>query len=1277
MKKFKKMTALVLTLAMLISMVTVSTAMAEETEADSTTEVLFKDDFSTWGFEDEDGELFEEDMDLKNDELGTKLKVGITDGNTVEYAYDSVTEKWGLKLRVKKTGSGYIDFNYLFDKNYTDGEYTVKVDQRIEYHSVAHNRWPALLKDCNSGGESYSQSVVYSDGYCWYNNIGGSRWIGGNTRSNIQLIGKVTPKVSYQYMTSDGGNSGIKETTTGTLGGVLLRMTGANSVNGGNREFPGTPTADDEENSKNKDGIAWIYGVSLEKTKRLVLSEQTIKNGDVSVKITKPVKLTFSAPVSDDFADSITLKKGIEELVQDMEYKIERSTDKKTLTISPINAWDYESTYTLTVGNIKSANGYLPYEGLTVRFSTEKENQYLIYDDFSTLGLNVGQTWTDTGSGTTVKLSNEALGTNLNIGIVNGSVEYAYDEKEEKYGLKLRTSKTNGWLDFNYMFDKNYSNGEFTVSVDSKIENHSAGHNRWPALLADYKNGGEAYNRAIVYSDAGAWIDNIGEDRWLGGVPRGTNLKMIGKATPGVEVSYATSLGGQSKTVGISAETLGGVDMRMQGGEYNSGAQLYPGTQTDEDTVNNPNNDGIAWIYGVTLEQTCLEVASTSFENSVVDFDPSNTLTLTFNKELDPSTVNLENIQLWKNDNQIDNYEATINISADGKTVSILPVMGLEYSTTYTIKVSKAVKAKDSVIGDLRSQKTYSVRTIEYEDTVNPDIKWSTIPDGSVNIDPETEYVILRTDVLLDSDTVNKTNVKLYENDTAVDNYTVAKSGNEGIKISFTDGLNKGSKYKIAVSGLKSGGENRLEMTSDYSMTFTVREDIFAKNIISKISPDGTKSVITAELHNETAESVKYQVIGALKTADDKVLDVVVGSSGTVAANQACDISVEASINENAKLYDLYIWDGVGSMKPLAKKAELTPVSVRTYGYDNYADSSKNLTATFIGGSITQQGQYTTPLKSALSTWLKENNSERKITFTGEADNGIGGTGSSLGLYRLEKDVISAKPDIVFIEFAVNDAGDSNTAKTTEGMIRKLMKLDHQPMVIFLDLTTSNYGSENSVAAWEPLMEAYGIGYVNIAPYIKENEASETNPTGKYIWKSDNTYPNATVLTGDGTHPGSEGGKIYSDYIMEQFKESPSSYFKKMNYVASPVTENEYRSATMVSWKEATFDENWDVATGYGWAFDDQEAASRSTGASLTFEFTGSTIGLYLGKYSGGPSASYVIDGEITGTVGSGAGNTTKMPMSSMIKTDLSAGKHTITITANDKDFKFGYFIVD
>lgn len=365
----------------------------------------------------------------------------------------------------------------------------------------------------------------------------------------------------------------------------------------------------------------------------------------------------------------------------------------------------------------------------------------------------------------------------------------------------------------------------------------------------------------------------------------------------------------------------------------------------------------------------------------------------------------------------------------------------------------------------------------------------------------------------------------------------------------------------------------------------------------------------------------------------------------------------------------------------MCDKKEFAAVNERTYGYDNYINLEKPLNISYIGGSITQQGQYTTPLNSKLSAFLRANNADRAISYNLQ---GIGGTGSDLGVYRLEKDVIAKNPDLVFIEFAVNDSGSENAAATMEGMIRKLMRLPHQPMIVLLDLTTKGHESLAAIEKWEPLMKEYKIGYVNVAEYLIANEASAENPTG-FVWttKDLETYPQATALTGsDGVHPNSDGGKIYAEYIYKEISENPENFFKKMTYVKNPVSGKEYNNPRMISWRNAQYDENWAVKSGMKWAFADDQAAALVGGATLTFKFTGTTIGLYWGKNNKATGGTYSIDnGAYTGNVSAMfAAVSSEMPMPSIIKNDLPEGEHTITITANsaeDINFKFGYFIVD
>jgi lysophospholipase L1-like esterase len=77
----------------------------------------------------------------------------------------------------------------------------------------------------------------------------------------------------------------------------------------------------------------------------------------------------------------------------------------------------------------------------------------------------------------------------------------------------------------------------------------------------------------------------------------------------------------------------------------------------------------------------------------------------------------------------------------------------------------------------------------------------------------------------------------------------------------------------------------------------------------------------------------------------------------------------------------------------------------------------------FIGGSNTVASGY----HNHVSRWLDEH-------FTSsEVNSGIGGTASWYGLIRLQEDVIDHAPDMVIIEFAVNDASDLVTSIRATG----------------------------------------------------------------------------------------------------------------------------------------------------------------------------------------------------------------------------------------------------
>jgi hypothetical protein len=86
----------------------------------------------------------------------------------------------------------------------------------------------------------------------------------------------------------------------------------------------------------------------------------------------------------------------------------------------------------------------------------------------------------------------------------------------------------------------------------------------------------------------------------------------------------------------------------------------------------------------------------------------------------------------------------------------------------------------------------------------------------------------------------------------------------------------------------------------------------------------------------------------------------------------------------------------------------------------------------YFGGSITAQTGY----RVKTLAWFKEAYPQAKFS---EINAAIGGTGSDLGVFRLKQDVLDQKPDLMFVEFAVNDGGAAPELiqRCMEGIVRQ------------------------------------------------------------------------------------------------------------------------------------------------------------------------------------------------------------------------------------------------
>ncbi|MBD7969459.1 SGNH/GDSL hydrolase family protein [Paenibacillus gallinarum] len=202
------------------------------------------------------------------------------------------------------------------------------------------------------------------------------------------------------------------------------------------------------------------------------------------------------------------------------------------------------------------------------------------------------------------------------------------------------------------------------------------------------------------------------------------------------------------------------------------------------------------------------------------------------------------------------------------------------------------------------------------------------------------------------------------------------------------------------------------------------------------------------------------------------------------------------------------------------------------------------VTMAFIGGSITH-GAGAEPLH--LNCYAYRSYDLFKRMFAGEDGSsirlikaGVGGTSSELGIVRYERDVLRdgrANPDIVIIEFAVNDADDETKGNCYESLVLKALGAENKPAVILLfSVFESDWNLQDRLA---PVGWHYHLPMVSVKDAVVD-QFQWTEEQGKVISKKQFFY--------DIYHPTNAGHKIMSDCLGKLFEEVDRSTPDKEDY---------------------------------------------------------------------------------------------------------------------------------
>ena len=229
------------------------------------------------------------------------------------------------------------------------------------------------------------------------------------------------------------------------------------------------------------------------------------------------------------------------------------------------------------------------------------------------------------------------------------------------------------------------------------------------------------------------------------------------------------------------------------------------------------------------------------------------------------------------------------------------------------------------------------------------------------------------------------------------------------------------------------------------------------------------------------------------------------------------------------------------------------------------AANGESLVIGFLGGSITQGSLSSTPKTCyayLVYEWWKKSFPNAAFSFV---NGGIGGTTSHYGGARAWKDVLCYRPDIVTVDFSVNDDANEFFEETYEGTLRRLLAAPSDPAVVVLNNVFYGIG-KNAQNYHNRIADHYGIPHVSIKDTVYPDVES-----GKIV-RAD--------ITPDNLHPNDKGHRLVADEIcklLDSIKaemeeetiageniEGKSTKTEASVLLPAPLTENAYEHSRLI-----------------------------------------------------------------------------------------------------------------
>lgn len=323
------------------------------------------------------------------------------------------------------------------------------------------------------------------------------------------------------------------------------------------------------------------------------------------------------------------------------------------------------------------------------------------------------------------------------------------------------------------------------------------------------------------------------------------------------------------------------------------------------------------------------------------------------------------------------------------------------------------------------------------------------------------------------------------------------------------------------------------------------------------------------------------------------------------------------------------------------------------------AENGESITVGVIGGSITQGSLATASDKcyaSLFYKWWSDKFPNCEINFINA---GIGGTTSYLGVHRVDEQLLAYKPDVVVVEFSVNDTDKVMNKYSYDSLVRKILKADNNPAVILL-FTTMEDGTSLQETHKE-IGQAYNLPMISYHDVVYPEVAA-----GTLKW---------TDISPDDIHPNDAGhaiiGQLLDRYLDSVYDKLDTIAEQPSAFDTEPLTKDYYANAELCNAKDITPSENDGFEIGQNSLYSQfTDNWITSSGGTMAFDVECRSFGIFYLKTTDGKSGQFdvYVDGVLKGTMDADfSGGWGNYGFTQQFLISNEAGKHTVEIKLSDK----------